>query len=456
MTPEPRPTRRSRVLIVDDDAALAEALSDELTTDGFDAVHVTSSRDALRLLEQDFDAVVTDLRMPAVDGLGILARSRETAPERPVIVMTAFSAVDSAIESIRQGAYHYLTKPFKADELSLFLSRALADATLRREATQLRRELREVTPLAGVVARSAAMSEACNLVVRVAEAATPVLLLGETGTGKGMLARALHARSPRATRGFVTVNCAAVPENLLESELFGHVRGAFTGATAHRVGLLEEADGGTIFLDEIGEMPLPLQAKLLHVLERGVVRAVGSNKEKTLDVRIVAATHRDLRRRVAEGDFREDLLFRLDVITIQVPALRERRDDLPELLAQFIEAARTRHPQSPVRRASAAAFERMAAHGWPGNVRELGNVVERCVLLGSGEEITPTDLPPSIGASVPSAPQFNGEVVALQEIERRYARWALEQLGGRRLVTAEKLAIDRKTLAKLLGEANKA
>jgi two-component system response regulator HydG len=282
-----------------------------------------------------------------------------------------------------------------------------------------------------------------------------VLLLGETGTGKGMLARALHAKSARASRAFVTVNCAAVPENLLESELFGHVRGAFTGATAHRVGLLEEADGGTIFLDEIGEMPLALQAKLLHVLESGVVRAVGSNKEKTLDVRIVAATHRDLRRQVVEGHFREDLLFRLDVITIRVPSLRERKDDFAELLAQFIELARTRHPHSPVKRVSAAAFERLLRHPWPGNVRELANVVERCVLLAASEEIAVSDLPASLGTDAPRAQEFTGDVLPLEEMDRRYARWALDQLGGKKMATAEKLEIDRKTLARLLGEPTK-
>jgi two-component system response regulator HydG len=449
MSPPAGSQTRARILIVDDDLALAETLADELATDGYDAVHVSASREAARLLEEDFDALVTDLRMPAIDGLGLLALSRKAAPDRPVIVMTAFSAVDTAIESIRQGAYHYLTKPFKVDELALFLGRALAEARLRREADLLRRELRESTPLANVVGRSSAMREAASLILRVADASTPVLLLGETGTGKGMLARALHARSARANRPFVTVNCAAVPENLLESELFGHVRGAFTGATAHRLGLLEEADGGILFLDEIGELPLALQAKLLHVLESNVVRAVGSNKEKKVDVRIVAATHRDLRERVREGHFREDLLFRLDVITIRVPSLRERKDDFGELLADFLAAARRRHPQSPVKRMSTAAFERLLGHAWPGNVRELANVVERCVLLGSAEEVPVADLPPSLGpASTLQA--FTGAVVPLHEIDRRYARWAFEQLGSARMLTAEKLGIDRKTLAKLL------
>jgi two-component system response regulator HydG len=359
--------------------------------------------------------------------------------------------VDTAIESIRQGAYHYLTKPFKVDELALFLGRALAEARLRREANLLRRELRESTPLANVIGRSSAMREATALVLRVADASAPVLLLGETGTGKGMLARALHARSSRSSRPFVTVNCAAVPENLLESELFGHVRGAFTGATAHRIGLLEEADGGTLFLDEIGELPLALQAKLLHVLESNVVRAVGSNKEKTVDVRIVAATHRDLRRQVLDGHFREDLLFRLDVITIRLPSLRERKDDFAELLAHFLDAARQRHPHSPVKRISPAAYERLLAHAWPGNVRELSNVVERFVLLGSSEDVSVTDLPPSLTAA-PAVHEFTGAVVALHEIDCRYARWALEQLGGARMATAEKLGIDRKTLAKLLDD----
>jgi two-component system, NtrC family, response regulator HydG len=443
---------RARVLIVDDDRALGETLADELSSDGFETVHVADSVAAARLLEQNFDALVTDLRMPSVDGLGILARSRAVAPDRPVIVMTAFSAVDTAIESIRQGAYHYLTKPFGVDELALFLERALAEASLRREAAELRRALRDGASFTNLVGQSGAMRAACSLAARVADASTPVLLLGETGTGKGLIAHALHARSRRSSRAFVTMNCAAVPDQLLETELFGHVRGAFTGATTHRVGLLEEADGGTLFLDEIGEMTMPLQAKLLDVLERGVVRAVGSNREKALDVRIVAATHRDVRRQVAAGEFREDLLFRLDVVTITIPPLRDRKEDLPELVAHFLELSRRKHSESPVRRLSQAVFERMLAHDWPGNVRELANVVERVVLLGSSEEVGIDDLPAALTVPPPSSGSFSGAILPLQEIERRYARWALDQLGGRKMATAEKLEIDRKTLARLLGE----
>jgi two-component system response regulator HydG len=443
---------RPRVLIVDDDRVLAETLADELSSDGFDTTHVSTSRDALQLIQQPFDALITDLRMPTTDGLGLLAASRRAAPERPVIVMTAFSAVDTAIESIRQGAYHYLTKPFKVDELALFLERALAEASLRRETTALRRVLGDASSLSGVVGRRGAMRAVCDLVIRIADATTPVLIVGETGTGKGLIARALHAGSRRAGHAFVTLNCAAVPENLLESELFGHVRGSFTGATANRVGLIEEANGGTLFLDEIGEMPLALQAKLLHVLESGVVRAVGANKERSIDVRFVAATHRDLREQVSAGQFREDLMFRLNVLTVPIPPLRARKEDFPELVAHFLERARSRHVDSPVKRVSVEAFDRLLVYRWPGNVRELANVIERAVLLGTSEEVAVEDFQASLGEQGVTT-EFSGPVRSLQEIDKRYALWALDQFGGRRMATAEALEIDRKTLAKLLDES---
>jgi two-component system, NtrC family, response regulator HydG len=453
--PSKVPAPRPRVLIVDDDRALGESLADELSTDGFDTLYVASSREAARRMEEDFDALVTDLRMPGVDGIGLVALSRKLAPGRPVIVMTAFSAVDTAIESIRQGAYHYLTKPFGVDELALFLGRALAEASLRREADTLRRAFHDGASLTNVIGQSSAVRLVKGLVMRVADASTPVLLVGETGTGKGLLAHALHQHGRRSTRAFVTLNCAAVPEQLLESELFGHVRGAFSGALSHRGGLLEEANGGTLFLDEIGEMPMALQAKLLHVLERGAVRAVGSDKEKHLDVRIVAATHQDLRKQVGEGHFREDLLFRLDIITIAIPPLRQRREDLPELIAHFFDEARTKHPDSPVRRLSHGTLQRLLEYRWPGNVRELANTIERFVLLGATEEVSSDDLPPSLEAVAADTLEFSGPIQPLHEFERRYALWVLGQLGGRRMAAAEKLEIDRRTLAKLLGETSK-
>jgi two-component system response regulator HydG len=390
--------------------------------------------------------------MPQLDGLGLLAISKKTDPSRPVIVMTAYSALDSAIESIRQGAYHYMTKPFKVDELALFLERALGEARLRREAITLKRALRERLGLDNLVGSSAAMREVCDLVERVADATVPVLIVGETGTGKGVVARAIHAQGSRADRPFVAVNCASLPENLLESELFGHVKGAFTGATANRVGLLEEADGGTLFLDEIGEMAPPLQAKLLHVLEMGTVRAVGSNKERAIDTRIVAATHRDLRERIAAGAFREDLLYRLDVITVALPPLRQRRDDLPELIETFLARACEKHPRSSAREVAPEALERLLEHGWPGNVRELEHVIERAVLLGRGRAIGIDDLPPSLRAPPPGGITFAGQVVPFRELQRRYAAWAYERLDGRKVLTASVLGVDFKTLSKWLGK----
>jgi two-component system, NtrC family, response regulator HydG len=447
---EPRP-KRARILVVDDDRALVETISDGLGDAGYEVVGSTESRDAGALLQKEhFDALVTDLRMPGCGGMQLLDISRRVAPERPVIVMTAFSAVDTAIESIRQGAYHYLTKPFTVDELALFLGRALEEAQLRRETKTLRRALRDGSALDNVIGRSGGMREVCALVSRVADADAPVLVLGETGTGKGLIARALHNEGRRASGPFVTVNCAALPEHLLESELFGHVRGAFTGAMSSRRGLIEEADGGTLFLDEIGEMAVGLQAKLLHVVEQNVVRAVGANKEVQVDVRFVAATHRDLPARVAAREFREDLLFRLDVVSLEIPPLRHRRDDLPQLIAHFLERARQKHPRSGVTRFLPEAMARLADYGWPGNVRELENVVERIVLLAPGPEVSAADLPPAISAAKPRELEFSGPVLPLAEVTRRYAAWAFERMEGRRMLTAEKLGVDRKTLVKLL------
>jgi two-component system response regulator HydG len=432
---------------------MAEMVADGLGERGYEAVAAGSSREAAERLESDsFDALVTDLRMPEVDGLGLLARSRKLDPARPVIVMTAYSAIDTAVESIRQGAYHYLTKPFKQDELALFLGRALDEARLRRETAQLRATLKQRYRLASIIGESEAMRRVCDVALRVAAATAPVLLVGETGTGKGVIARALHTESSRAAGPFVTVNCAALPETLLESELFGHVRGAFTGATESRAGLFAEADGGTLFLDEIGEMSAAVQAKVLHVLEGGKVRAVGATKERDTDVRVIAATHRDLRDRVRAGTFREDLYYRLDVVTIEIPALRHRREDIPLLAEHFLTCARARHPQSPAARFAPELLARLLDHPWPGNVRELEHVIERMVLLARAETLTLADLPSAFAPQPPaSLPQvFGGDILPVRDVQRRYAAWALEQMGGHRTRTAERLGVDIKTLAKWL------
>ena len=446
---------RPRVLVVDDETSMAEMLADGLCERGYDAKHISSSKSAAKLLEAgapNFDAVVTDLRMPGIDGLEMLAIAKRTDPTRPVIVMTAYSALDSAIESIRRGAYHYLTKPFKSDELALFLGRALEEARLRKETATLRRALHDRFSIENLIGSSAAMREVADLIDRVAATAVPVLILGETGTGKGVVARAIHAEGPRARAPFIGVNCAALPENLLESELFGHAKGAFTGASLARRGLFAEADGGTLLLDEIGEMSAPLQAKLLHVLENGTVRPIGSTKEYPVDVRLMAATHRDLRARVASGEFREDLLYRLEVVTMELPPLRHRRGDLPDLLAHFLARERGKHPQSCVEAFAPDAIELLLEYTWPGNVRELEHLVERVVVLGRSPLVTVSELPPSVRARQANPTPFSGPVLPIREVQRRYAVWAFRQLDGCRMVTAEKLGIDDKTLARWLAE----
>jgi two-component system response regulator HydG len=327
---------------------------------------------------------------------------------------------------------------------------------VRREAAALRATLQERFSPAGIVARSAAMQAALEVLERIAATDVPVLLTGETGTGKGLAARTLHALSPRSSGPFVTVNCAALPEALLESELFGHVKGAFTGATQDRPGLFAEADRGTLLLDEIGEMAVALQSKLLHVLESGTVRAVGASRERRVDVRIVAATHRDLRRRVREGTFREDLLYRLDVVPVHLPPLRERPEDVPPLVEQFVASARGRYPKAEVERFLPEALGRLLEYDWPGNVRELAHVVERTVLLCRTAEVGVGDLPPLAREPARSAAPFGGAgepVLPVRELQRRYAQWALGRCGGQRGRTAERLGIDPKTLAKWLDEA---
>jgi two-component system response regulator HydG len=447
--------RKTHVLVVDDAIQMAETVADGLADRGYEAVAVATGEAALAALRATpFDVLVTDLRMPDLDGLALLAAARRISPDLPVIVMTAYGAIDSAIESMRQGASHYLTKPFKIEALALFVDKVLEEQRVRRENTALRAALRDRPADPGIISESRAMREALDVVARVARADVPVLLLGETGTGKGLLARRVHAESDREGGPFVTVNCAALPEPLLESELFGHVKGAFTGAMRDRAGLIAESSGGTLFLDEIGEMSPSLQAKLLDVLERRVVRAVGDTKERAVDLRVVAATHRDLDERVKAGAFREDLRYRLEVVAVELPPLRHRREDIPLLVDHYLKNARARHPESPAQRISAAAMGRLTAYGWPGNVRELIHAVERMVLLARNEEIGIADLPQGIAHAKPAeAPAFTGPVLPVREITRRYALWALEQLGGHRTRTAEKLGIDMKTLAKWLSEA---
>ena len=446
-----RRDRNPRILVIDDRLDMAEMVADGLSEHGFESRAISDVAQASAQLSLGtHDALVTDLRIPGSDGLELLALSRSVAPDSPVIVMTAFSGIDTAIESIRRGAYHYLTKPFKVEELVLFLRRALDEAALRREAKTLRSALS--SSRSDLVGDSPAMRDVLDLVRRVADSPVPVLLLGETGTGKGLIARAIHAESSRASEPFVAVNCAAIPEALLESELFGHVKGAFTGASADRVGLFAQAQHGTLFLDEIAELSAPLQAKLLHVLETGQVRAVGSDRERRVDARVIAATHRDLRRRVADNAFREDLLYRLAVVSIEIPALRARRSDLPHLIEHFLPRALSRNTRASPLHFSRAAMDALSSYSWPGNVRELEHLVERLVLLCREDEVSLGDLPKSITDSRAEVaePNFGERVIPIREMQRRYAVWALERLGGAKMATCEALGIDSKTLSKWL------
>ncbi|HEY1558280.1 MAG TPA: sigma-54 dependent transcriptional regulator [Kofleriaceae bacterium] len=443
-----------RVLVVDDKLALAETLADGLGDRGYAAAAVATAAAALaRVRAGEVDVLVTDLRMPDLDGLALVEQARAAAPELPVIVMTAYGAIDSAVESIRRGAYHYLTKPFKLDELAVFVERALGERALRRETAELRARLSARFSIKGFIARSPAMQRVLAVVERVAGSDVPVLVTGETGTGKGAIARALHGESHRARGPFVAINCAALPDQLLESELFGHVKGAFTGAVADRAGLFAEGAGGTVLLDEIGEMSAALQAKLLHVLESGTVRPLGAEKERAVDVRVLAATHRDLRQRITDGTFREDLLYRLEVVALEIPPLRARRDDVAPLVEHFLAEARARHPAARGQTFSRDALARLFEYRWPGNVRELAHVVERCVLLAERAEIPAAELPEHVRAPAaePTSP-FEPPVVPMRELQRRYARWALDQLGGHKARTAAELDVDVKTLNKWLSE----
>ena len=448
----PASTANVRVLVVDDDAALRETLADGLRAHGYEVTASGADTAARLVREGGHDILVTDLRMPEIDGISLLILSKQLVPERPVVVMTAFGAIDTAIESLRKGAFHYLLKPFKVAELDLVIRRALEERALRRETRTLRRALRQRFALDQLIAQSDAMRQVRDLIERIADAEVPTLLIGETGTGKGMFARALHAESNRVSAPFVSVNCAALPENLLESELFGHVRGAFTGADRDRQGLFEQADGGMLFLDEIGDMVPALQAKLLDVLERRCIRAVGSSRERAVDVRIIAATHRDLRARIASGLFREDLLYRLEGVVVEIPPLRQRREDMAPLIEHFIRAARAASPRAIVERFSHEAMLHLLDYRWPGNVRELENAVARAVLLGRTPEALPSDLPAAISTkrSPRAAFDFGDEIIAVRDLQRRYAASVLERLGGRKTLACEKLGIDAKTLNKWL------
>ena len=439
------------LLVADDDRVARELLVEVLAGEGHRVRAAGGGEECLRLAEAEpLDMALVDLRMPDLDGLAVLKRLTVMQPGLPVVILTAFATIETAIEAVRAGAYDYLSKPFRMEEIKLVVRRTLEARRLARENLQYRQELRARDRFESLVGQSHQMVEIYTRVARVARLDTTVLIQGETGTGKELVARAIHDASPRADRPFVVVDCAALPETLFESELFGHERGAFTGASTARRGLLETSSGGTCFLDEIGELTGALQAKLLRTLQERTIRRVGGNEPIPVDVRLVAATNRDLRKLVAEGGFRDDLYYRLNVVTLTVPPLRERLQDVPLLAQHFLEklAAAT---GGPPKRLAPEALALLAAYQWPGNVRELEHVIERAMALASSEVLLPDDFPPQLRAEPDRAPpSLPTARMTLEEVKRWYVTKVLEEAGGNKLRAAELLGIDRRTLYRIL------
>jgi two-component system response regulator HydG len=451
---EPNSSAKARVLVVDDDRVLCETIDAGLVGRGFHVTWRTSADEALPLAtSEDFDVVLTDLNMRGTGGIELCERVIAARPDLPVVLLTGFGNFETAVAAIRAGAYDFMSKPVKLDSLALSLRRAVQHRALREEVKRLRTEVAGGARFEPLVGESAAIRKVYDLISRVAESEASTLITGESGTGKEVVARALHSRSRRQNGPFVAINCSAVPESLIESELFGHVRGAFTDARESRVGLFKQADGGTLFLDEIGDMPLALQPKLLRVLQERTVRPVGGTTEQPVDVRIVAATNRDLETAIEEGRLREDLYFRLNVVNIALPPLRARAGDVLVLAQHFLKQFGTRTSKA-VKGIAASAAEKLVAYAWPGNVRELQNCIERAVTLARFEEITIDDLPEKIVAFTPSHMVVAGddpsELAPLEEIERRYVLRVLEAVGGNKSVAARVLGIERKTLYRKL------
>jgi two-component system response regulator HydG len=443
-----------RVLVLDDDRDMCEMLAAALVRRGYAIEWRTAAADALALLEaHDFDVVVSDINLGGMTGLELCERIVANRPDIPVVVITAFGSLESAITAIRAGAYDFLTKPFAVEVLLLTLGRAIRHRALREEVKRLRQVVEETRPFGGLLGRSAEMQALSHLLDRIAPSGASVLITGETGTGKEVVARAVHERGRRRDRPFVAVNCAALPEPLLESELFGHARGAFTDARGVRTGLFLQANGGTLFLDEIADLPLGLQPKLLRALQERVVRPVGSDAEVPFDVRLLTATNRDLESAVAEGRFREDLFYRINVVHVSLPPLRARGSDVLVLAQHFLERF-ARSAEKQVTGISTPAAERLLAYRWPGNVRELQNCIERAVALTRYDHLTVEDLSEKIPSYRPSHVLVDSddpsELVSMEEIERQYVTRVMRAVAGNKTLAARILGFDRKTLYRKL------
>lgn len=449
----------ARILVVEDDQSLREVLRMFLNKGGHDVTVCGDGEKALKLVasEDEFDLVLTDLRLGSVTGLEILSFVKEHSPQTEVIMMTAFSTVETAIDAMRRGAFDYIGKPFKLEEISITLQKALERRNLSLENIRLRIALSDKYSFDHIVGKSQAMHKVFEKIIKVAPTKTSVLITGESGTGKELVARAVHFNSPRKDKPFVVVNCGAIPDQLMESELFGHVKGAFTGAHATRHGLFESADGGTIFLDEIGELSLAMQVKLLRFLQDHKIRMVGGVQEISVDTRVVAATNRDLSQLVQAGAFREDLFYRLNVIGLHLPPLRERREDIPVLVMHFIEKYRKELGRDDIRGVSPEVMDVLAGHEFKGNVRELENIVEHAMTFASDDRITPDALPEGLRSSsmggkcqpesIFMVPEDGMDLEALlADIERRLLLDALSRCGGIRKNAADLLGISFRSI----------
>jgi DNA-binding NtrC family response regulator len=438
------------VLVVDDDTRMRELVAKVLAREGYAVRALPRGQDVLEALQEETaDLIISDIRMPEMGGLTLLQEVKRVAPETSVLLMTAFGSIGTAVQAMKAGAYDYLTKPFKMDELIIVVRRAMEARRLRAEVRALREEVGTKYNFSNILGKSKPMQDLFALIRKVAGSRTTVLVQGRSGTGKELVAKAIHYNSPRRDHPLVTINCSAIPKDPLESELFGHVKGAFTGAIAHKRGLFEESDGGSLFLDEIGELNLELQVKLLRVIQEHEIRRVGDTRTISVDVRLIAATNRDLVRAVKEGLFREDLYYRLNVIPITLPDLKARAEDIPVLATHFL----TKYGQEadpPIDGISKEALRLLLEYDWPGNVRELENVIERAVILGHGPQILPEDLPAHLHTKQTPVPHYTKAVGAhrptLEELERDYIATILRETRWHQMQAAHILGIDRRTL----------
>ncbi|UCC75148.1 MAG: sigma-54-dependent Fis family transcriptional regulator [Gemmatimonadota bacterium] len=445
----------AKVLVIEDDEVLRQLLIDVLSDQAYQVEAAETGEAGLRAMEQDvFDIILLDINLPGMDGMEVLRLAPARQPDSQVVMMTAFGTVDTAVEAMKQGAFDYINKPFRTEELLLTITRALEEQDLRREVARLRQKARHIGGEVQIVGKSPAIQRVIDLIARVAPSRATVLVTGETGTGKELVARAIHAASNRVNKPFMPINCAAIPENLLESELFGHMKGAFTGAIQNKKGLFEEASGGTVFLDEISTMSMSLQPKLLRVLQEYVIMRVGGRQPIPVNIRLIAATNLDLKKRVAEGYYREDLYYRLNVFPIDVPPLRERQEDIPLLSNYFLQKYSELYTIDPPK-LPARTLDRMMGYYWRGNVRELENFIERAVVLhaSGGSATIGFDLPSDAeekdeGASI--LDQAQKQRWTFEDLEREYIFRVLESVRWKKTEAAEILGIDRRTLYRKL------